>query len=78
MDAVINATRGERGVYDELDRMTALARKLESERDAWKRSDNRHCQTLHEIGDILSGRKNCGYIASDVVVLAKRAIAQQP
>lgn len=30
-DAVINATRDERGVYDELDRMTALAKSLERE-----------------------------------------------
>ena len=55
------------GLWELEKRLTAALK----DRDEWKRSDNLHTQALQEIGDVLAGRQNYGYMPSDVLALAK-------
>lgn len=41
----------------------------------WKKSSNTYSQQLHEVGDLLCGRKNNGYIGADILNLAKSVLA---
>ena len=56
--------------------LTPVLARLVAEREAWKKADNIHTRTLHEVGDILAGRKNNGYLDSDVVALATKLRAE--